>query len=473
MKKIKLSLLVLFANAIFGLNLTSQNSKLLGIDTFILDQMESHHVPGLSAAIVVGDSVVWHNCYGYLNLPDSIPVNDSTLFNVFSIGKSLTAACAMQIWDDGLLGLDENVNGFLPFEIDNPYIEPDSITARMLMCHTAAISDYGIEDLILPGDPTISLGYYLENYLSVGGEYYHSQNFYNSQPGLYLHYCTHGPALTGYLVEVLTGIDFHLYAKDYLLTPLEMSRSTWFLSELNIDNLAIGYKYQLGNYIARPHRGHPAYPGFFLRSNALELANYVIMLLNHGAFNGQTILSNSAVDSMATIQVPYAQGYGLGLYTREDFGDRLVWGHNGGSIGGYAAQFYFCKEENSGVVLTTNSEQYLDELVEYMFDCADSLTTHIQVPQSFAFNVHITPNPVSKNCMLEFELSEPSPVSIQIFNSIGKNVSSCFGEALPENQVLPTGKHTIQWNTAQLREGIYFCRLQIWNEVLVKKIIKN
>jgi len=372
----------------------------------------------------------------------------------------------MQLWDDGLLGLDENVNGFLPFQIDNPYIEADSITTRMLICHTAAISDYGIEDLILPGDPTISLGYYLENYLSVGGEYYHSLNFYNSQPGLYLHYCTHGPALTGYLVEVLTGTDFHLYAKDYLLTPLEMSRSTWFLNELNIDNLAIGYKYQLGNYIPRPHRGHPAYPGFFLRSNALELANYIIMLLNHGAFNGQTILSNSAADSMATIQVPYSQGYGLGLYTREDFGDRLVWGHNGGSIGGYAAQFYFCKEENSGVVLTTNSEQYLDELVEYMFDYADSLTTHIQVPRSFAFNLNISPNPVSKNCMLEFELSEPNPVSIQILSSSGNIVSEL------ENSIFPTGKNQVSWSTNGLNEGIYFVRLRIGNKTITRKIIK-
>lgn len=471
MKFFLLSTIVLIASAVFGLNLKSQNSIFLNIDEFIQEQMQNNHVPGLSAAIIVGDSIVWYNSYGYLNLEDSIPVNDSTLFNVFSIGKSLTAACAMQIWDDGLLGLDENVNGFLPFKIDNPYIEPDSITARMLMCHTAAISDYGIEDLILPGDPTISLGYYLENYLSVGGEYYHSQNFYNSQPGLYFYYCTHGPALTGYLVEVLTGTNFHLYAKDYLLTPLEMSRSTWFLNELNIDNLAIGYKYQLGNYIARPHRGHPAYPGFFLRSNALELANYAIMLLNHGEFKGQTILSNSAVDSMTSIQVPYAHGYGLGLYTQECFGNRLVWGHNGGSIGGYAAQFYFCKEENSGVILTTNSEQYLDELVEYMFDYA--LTTNIKTPKKTMFNLNIAPNPVSHTALIHFELNKPSRVSIQIFNSTGKNVSSCFGGALPENQVLLAGKHNIQGNTANLPSGIYFCRMQAGSEVVVKKMIKN
>ena len=41
-----------------------------------------------------------------MNLEDSIPVSDSTLFNIFSIGKSLTAACVMQLWDEGFLGSD-------------------------------------------------------------------------------------------------------------------------------------------------------------------------------------------------------------------------------------------------------------------------------------------------------------------------------------------------------------------------------
>ncbi|OYT12693.1 MAG: hypothetical protein B6I19_09060 [Bacteroidetes bacterium 4572_114] len=359
----------------------------------------------------------------------------------------------------------------LPFQVENSWNGADSITARMLMSHSSSISDNGIEDLILPGDPTISLAYYMENLLCEGGEYYSMSNFYMMQPGAYFHYCTHGPALTGYLVEEISGLDFNDYAKEALLTPLEMHQSAWFLDELNIENLAIGYKYQLGNYIPRPHRGHPAYPGFFLRSNALELANFLVMLLNHGAFNGQAILSNAAVDSMTSIQDPdFSFQYGvsgLGLFIREDIGERVVWGHNGGSIGGYAAQIYFCKEENSGVVLTTNSEQYLDELVEYMFDYADSLTTHIQVPPSFAFKLHISPNPVSHTAIIQFELQYPAKVSIHIFNSLGKKVSDL------ENGIFPTGTNQVSWNTRNLMKGIYFCRLQAGGEVVVKKIIKN
>lgn len=466
MKNFILSTIVLIASALFGLNLKSQNSILLNIDEFIQEQMQNNHVPGLSAAIIVGDSIVWYNSYGYLNLEDSIPVNDSTMYNVFSIGKTVTAACVMQLWDDSILGLDQNINDFLPFQVENSWNGADSVTARMLMSHSSSISDNGIEDLILPGDPTISLEYYMENLLIEGGEYYSMSNFYNMQPGANFHYCTHGPALTGYLVEEISGLDFHLYAKEALLTPLEMPQSAWFLDELNIENLAIGYKYQSGNFIPRPHRGHPAYPGFFLRSNALELANFVTMLLNHGEFKGQTILSNAAVDSMTCVQDPgFTFQYGtagLGLFVREDLGERVVWGHNGGSIGGYAAQIYFCKEENKGVVITTNSEQYLDELVEYMFD----YITNIKTPKKTIFNLNITPNPVSLTTTIRFELNKTTFISIQIFNSTGEIISDL------KNGIFHAGTNQVSWNSNAFKAGIYFCRIQVGNETMTRKIIK-
>lgn len=468
MKKITLSIIAIaLLHIAFVQSIQSQSANCSEIDEFILEQMENFHVPGLSACIIIGDSVVWNNSYGYMNLEDSIPVADTTMFNVFSIGKSITAACAMQLWDDGLLGLDQNVNGFLPFQVDNPYFEPDSITPRMLMSHSASISDYGIENLILPGDPTISLAYYVENYFSVGGEYYNASNFYNSQPGLYFHYTTNGPALTGYAVQVLTGIEFHDYAKQSLLLPLEMTRSAWFLSELNIDNLAIGYKYQGGNYVPRPHRGHPAYPGFFLRSNTLELANFTIMLLNNGNFHGQTILSGAAVDSMTTLQNPnwvFSYGRpGLGLFERTDYGDRTVWGHNGGSIGGYAAQIYFCKEENSGVLITTNSEQYVDPIVEYLFDYALIITSATNKLKTDFNHLNIYPNPVKDFANVDLNLQKSTPVTIYIYSLTG----ICL-----KTWELSSRQSEVMLDVKDLAPGIYFLRLQAGDRAMVKKIIK-
>ena len=98
-------------------------------------------MPGLSACMIIGDSIVWNHNYGFMNLEEETPVTDSTLFNVFSIGKCVTTACVMQLWDEQLLGLDQNINDFLPFQMTNPWNGATTFTARKLMTNTSTINE--------------------------------------------------------------------------------------------------------------------------------------------------------------------------------------------------------------------------------------------------------------------------------------------------------------------------------------------
>jgi len=127
---------------IIAVNAQNAGSSLANIDQFILNQLQLQKKPGLATVIIKDDSIVWSGNYGYAILADSLEVTDTTLFNAFSIGKSLTAACVLQLWEDGLLGMDQDINSFLPFQIDNPHVANDSISARMLMSHTSSIIDY-------------------------------------------------------------------------------------------------------------------------------------------------------------------------------------------------------------------------------------------------------------------------------------------------------------------------------------------
>jgi len=457
-------LLILTAN---GQGTYNNRNPLNEIDEFIIEQMEIFHVPGLSACIVIGDSVVWNNNYGYMNLEDSIPVNDSTLFNVFSIGKSLTATCVMQLRENQLLDLDENVNDFLPFQIDSPWNNPDSISARMLMSHTSAINDWNFNNFITIGDPTITLGNFLENYLCPGGLYYGNSNFYNVTPGSSFHYDNYGVALNGYLVEPLTGIDFYQYARDSLLAPLNMTASAWFLNELNINNLAIGYTYSNGNFLSNEHLGHPAYPGLSLHTTALELSNFVIMLLNHGVYKELNILSGASVDLMETIQNPdwtYSYGItGLGMFSRDDFGDRIVWGHNGGSSSGYAAHYYLCNEQNSGIVITTNSEQYVDPIVEYLFDYALNITNISENPELRNTNMIIYPNPSSGIVNIKFDPDVKTKVKLSISNINGQEIKYILLESKKSDN------YTIKCD--EFSPGVYFITLQTDSGTSTKKLI--
>ena len=49
----------------------------------------------------------------------------------------------MQLWENGLIELDNSINDYLPsgFTIVNPYFPNDTITVKMLMTHTSSLQD--------------------------------------------------------------------------------------------------------------------------------------------------------------------------------------------------------------------------------------------------------------------------------------------------------------------------------------------
>ena len=89
------------------------------LDTYIQSQMNTQNIPGLSASIVKGDKVVWKAAYGMANIELNIPVTLETKFTLASISKLFVATACAQLWEDGLLDIDADINNYLPFTVIN------------------------------------------------------------------------------------------------------------------------------------------------------------------------------------------------------------------------------------------------------------------------------------------------------------------------------------------------------------------
>jgi len=92
-----------------------------------LDQaVSSGQIPGLVALIARGADV-WTHVAGQRDLESGAPMQRDTLFAVASIGKPLTAVSALMLVQDGVLGLDDPVERWLP-ELAGPRVlrQPDS-----------------------------------------------------------------------------------------------------------------------------------------------------------------------------------------------------------------------------------------------------------------------------------------------------------------------------------------------------------
>ena len=152
------------------------------LDSFIRARMDTNHVPGAATWVSKNGQVIWQNCHGYANLEDSIEVVDSTIFMLASLSKTIVGTAIMQLWERNLFDLDDDINGYLPFNVRNPDYPDSAITFEMLMTHTSSIHDQWsiLNPLWQPGDPVMPLGEFLHEYLVPGGIYYSIFNFNES-----------------------------------------------------------------------------------------------------------------------------------------------------------------------------------------------------------------------------------------------------------------------------------------------------
>ena len=331
------------------------------INDLILDKMELGIIPGLAASVIKNGEVIWTGTYGYANIEEGISVTENTNFMLASISKTVTATAMMQLYEDGLIRLFDPINQSLNFSVENPYYNEIDITNYMLLTHTNAIADnWNIMDgLSFGGGPTLELDYFLYNYLSPDGEYYNNSNFLYSEPGTYWHYSNVGFAINALIIENITGESFDEYCNQNIFGPLDMENTSWHLTGMDIDNIAIPYGWSNGEFTPLGNYWVPDYPSGQLRSNINELSNYLISYMQGGVYNSNNILDSSTIDYMLTEHVDdgwagMSNGWGLGWYYKIQNG-RTLWGHNGWMFG-VATEMFYEPEQDIGVIILINGD---------------------------------------------------------------------------------------------------------------------
>ncbi|MBN1210941.1 MAG: serine hydrolase [candidate division Zixibacteria bacterium] len=347
------------------------------VDTYINNILSTYHLPGVAAAIVRKDRLTWIGSYGMANISEGTAVGDTTLFLLGSTSKPVYTAALMQLWEDGLFGLDDNISDHLSFDLVNPNFPDSIITPRFLMTHLSSIRDTWsiLNTLVCEGDYPQPLVEFLPEYLLPGSMFYITSNFLTVPPGSNFSYTDVGGSVAAHLVEALSGLTLEQYCQDSVFLPLNMTETSWFLAGLDTDHIAMPYSYSGGMYNPAGHYGVPAYPGAQLRTSALQLANFLMMVMNNGLFDSTRILDSATVALINTVQFPekpqlYDWKWGLNWYHRT-LGDRMIRGHSGGGVG-ISTFMFFCPLDESGVIVLSNGESFsgVDLIAEKLFDFA-------------------------------------------------------------------------------------------------------
>jgi len=452
--------------------ITLSSAPLDSIEDFIVSEMESYHVPGLAACIVVDDQVVWSFAHGYQRIDPEIMVCDSTLFMMASISKTFTGAAVMQLRDDGLLELTDPVNDYLTdFQVVNPF-HPDSvITIWNLMTHTSSLKDNWNVMMSLytyGGDSPIPLGEYLFDYFDPSGLYYdEDDNFYTAPPGEEFHYCNEAYALLGYLAEEVSGTPYDEYCNQNLFGSMGMYETSWFIADLDTNHVAMPYQWISDYWKPYGYYGYPDYPCGQLRTSSHQLAQMLIAFLNDGWVNGYQMLDSATVEEVITLQCPGLNAEMCLTWFRCLRGSHIVWMHTGTDLGVKTA-YGFVPLENTGVVVLMNKSgaTCLSSVFLALLDYAEVLTgIEGDVSSLESSTVSVCPNPFNESTTISIELADPGRVRLDIYDLSGRLL-----EILQEG-LLEAGSYAALLNGNELPDGIYLIRLTTETDTCTERCV--
>ena len=316
-----------------------EQTRLDAVTADLQARIDEGKLSGAVVMIAQNGEIQLRKALGYQNVEDEIPMQEDTIFRIFSMTKPITGTALMVLHDEGKFELNDTVDKYLPelggMEVfvsqnddGNWVTEPANhpMTIRELMSHTggllytpplsrgpvaSAYAKAGINNLFnytleesIPALADIPLGY---------------------QPGTQWVYSI-SVDVQGYLVERLSGQKFDEFLQERLFDPLDMAETGFFVKPENADRLARQYQPRQDGTLARTDTGAFLNPPKFLSggggltSTAGDYMKFVQMHLNGGELNGKRVLSKEAVEIMRSNQLPDAVP-GIGqLYPGNGFG---------------------------------------------------------------------------------------------------------------------------------------------------------
>jgi methyl acetate hydrolase len=242
------------------------------------------------------------------------------IFRIASITKAITSVAAMQLVEQGVIGLDDPLNDLMPEMVGIPILTEDGqliesddiITLRHLLTHTSGFGYGFIEQR-------------LQDFNKEGWQFEDLPRM--EKPGVLWRYGT-STDWVGKVVEKLSGKSLEDYFRDHITGPLGM-HATWFNVPEDLQHLIVSYgtKIDSGYHESRriPIRKVTSYiGGAGLFSSPNDYLRFIHCILNEGAYENGRILSPE------TVQMLFNNELSDDFYLAPD-GHGLAWGLAKGS----------------------------------------------------------------------------------------------------------------------------------------------
>ncbi len=351
-------LILFLVGCTYNYNTRLSNTRLSNIDNLISSEIEKNNIPG--AVVIVGDekNILFHKAYGIKDPVSKEKYKIDDIFRIASMTKAITSIGVIKLWENGLIGLDDPIEKYIPEfknitilenfnKYDSSYSSIPSknkITIRQLLTHTSGIG-YGFID----GNPAIKSIYqkaknqfmkngvlcFCDEDISIGETIKNLAHVpLHHEPGEKYTYGI-GLDVLGYLIEIVSKKTLDVFFKEEIFSPLEMNDTYFYLPKDKENRLVpVLTKENKKWKIFRDNRFNVNYPiegskkffagGCGLSSTVKDYYNFLSVFINDGNFKGKSFISKQTNDLLFENQLPgienfYLLNYGKGNLKTESF----------------------------------------------------------------------------------------------------------------------------------------------------------
>jgi CubicO group peptidase (beta-lactamase class C family) len=292
---------------------------------------------GVETLLILNDRVVWHQAQGLADVATKTPLQPNSIYYIQSMTKPIISVAIMQLVEHGLLTLDDPIEMYIPeakdlrvalnldLGVDSPTQKVNrSLTILDLLTHTSGLS-HGLGDSKL--DQQLFKALYDEtlNYRSHNSLEDRVTTLLSfplvAQPGTQWYYSA-GADILALILQRVSKQSIPTYLKTNIFDPLDMHDTGYNLNELQSQRVMKLHSRNERDIVKRheqqvPTSGNTIYGGTHgLFSTATDYAQFCLMILHNGTWNGAQILKADTVKSIRTnhtADLYNEQGAGFGL----------------------------------------------------------------------------------------------------------------------------------------------------------------
>ncbi len=316
-------------------------ARLARIDSHLARYVDEGRLAGWQVLVTRRGETVHSSVYGSRDLEAGLPVEPDTLWRIYSMTKPVTAVAAMQLYEQGLIRLNDEVSRYLPEfadmrvlvggNADQPRTVPATEPMRLwhLLTHTAGLT-YAFTRSSVLDDMYKAHG--ADQFVDWDADLAEMCRRWGSlpllfEPGTAWNYSVATDVL-GRVVEVVTGQSLEQVFAERIFAPLGMKETRWWVDADDADRLAALYVPHpaTGQALRHDDLGQHALRkpamlsgGGGLVSTAADYARFTAMLVRGGELDGARLVGPRTLAYMTRNHLP--GGHSLTTLGRGQFAE--------------------------------------------------------------------------------------------------------------------------------------------------------